>query len=92
MNELHLKAITAYVEMLTIHIDTKTMDTTFHEQTEQFYETLFEVAHKIGEKHIDLGGKLKNTSLGEKQKQAHDIIVNLKKEIESYNKNNEVSL
>jgi len=92
MNELHLKAIKAYIEMLTIHIDTKTMDTRFHEQTEEFYETLFEVAHKIGEKHVDLGGKLEDSNLEQKQQQAHDIIVNLKKEIESYNKNSEVSL
>ncbi|MDP2395834.1 MAG: hypothetical protein Q8M44_02870 [bacterium] len=54
MKELHLKAIKAYIEMLTIHIDTKTSDVEFHKETESFYESLFEVAHKIGEKHVDL--------------------------------------
>ncbi|MFC1797789.1 hypothetical protein ACFLY2_01030 [Patescibacteria group bacterium] len=47
MKDLHEKAIKAYIDMLTIHIDTKTTDSTFHEKTEGFYDTLFEVAHTI---------------------------------------------
>ncbi|MDR1988385.1 MAG: hypothetical protein LBQ24_06795 [Candidatus Peribacteria bacterium] len=45
--ELHEKAIKAYIEMLQIHITTKTVDTTFHKATEDFYTTLFNVLHKI---------------------------------------------
>jgi len=47
MKELHQKALEAYTEMLQIHIDTKTTDLLFHKETESFYDTLFEVAHKI---------------------------------------------
>jgi len=92
MKELHLKAIKAYIEMLSIHIDTKTTDVVFHKETEEFYETLFEVAHKIWEKYVDLWGKLSETSLEEKKKQANSIIENLKKDIETYKENNEVTL
>jgi len=47
MKELFQKAIKAYIDMLTIHIDTKTTDVVFHKETEKFYETLFDVAHEI---------------------------------------------
>jgi DNA-binding ferritin-like protein len=92
MKELHLKAVKAYIEMLTLHIDSKTMSRAFHKETEEFYEKLFTVAHEIGEKHVDLGGKLSGSTLEEKQQEAHNIIVNLKKEVESYKENNKVSL
>ena len=92
MKNLHEKAIKAYIDMLTIHIDTKTTDQTFHEKTEEFYETLFEVAHAIWEKYVDLGWSLEQTSLDDKKKQANKIITNLRKEIENYKNNNEVSL
>ena len=35
------KALKAYLEMLEIHIDTKTTDIVFHEKTQDFYEKLF---------------------------------------------------
>ncbi len=92
MKELHLKAIKAYVDMLSIHIDTKTTDAVFHKETEAWYETLFDVAHEIWEKYVDLGGKLSDTSLDEKMKEANKIIKNLRKDIEDYKKNNEISL
>lgn len=92
MKELHLQAMKAYIEMLTLHIDSKTLDIGFHEQTEWFYETLFKTAHEIWEKHVDLWGKLEDTSIEDKKKQANKIIVDLKKEIENYKNNNEVSL
>lgn len=92
MKELHLKAIKAYIEMLSIHIDTKTSDSEFHKDTESFYETLFEVAHKIWEKHVDLWGKLSDDNLEYKKKKANEIIVNIRKEIENYKENNEVTL
>jgi len=92
MKKLYEKALKAYIEMLAIHIDTKTTDALFHNETEKFYETLFDVAHEIGEKYVDLWGKLDNTSLEEKKQRANKIIEDLRKEIENYHKNNEVSL
>ena len=92
MKELHLKALQAYISMLTIHIDTKAMDSDFHAMTEEFYETLFEVAHKIWEKHIDLNWSLESSSLEVKKIEANKIIQNLKRELESYVKDNDITL
>ena len=92
MNDLYKKAIEAYTEMLQIHIDTKTLDADFHKETEVFYESLFDLAHDVWEKHVDLWGQLNNSSLEEKKKRANEIIMNMRKEVESYAKNNEMSL
>jgi len=92
MKNLHQKAIEAYIEMLEIHIDTKTTDAEFHKETEEFYETLFEVAHKIWEKHVDLWWKLSEKTLDEKKQRANTIISNMRKDIESYHKDNEITL
>ena len=92
MKELFQKAIKAYIDMLTIHIDTKTTDVVFHKETEKFYETLFDVAHEIWEKYVDLWWKLENSSLDEKKQQASKIIEDLKNSIEEYHKNNDVTL
>lgn len=92
MKNLYTKALNAYTEMLSLHIATKTTDNPFHKESESFYDTLFEVAHKIWEKHVDLWGDLFDISLEEKKKRALEIIVNLKKEIENYKENNKVSL
>ncbi len=92
MKELHKKAIQAYLEMLTIHIDTKATDVVFHEKTDVFYNELFEVAHKIWEKYVDLGWKLTDMTLDEKKKRANELIKNLREEIENYKGNNEVTL
>lgn len=92
MKDLHKKALEAYIKMLTIHIDTKTSDALFHWETEGYYEKLFEVAHRIWEKYVDLDGKLLDKSLDEKKKEANETIKSLIKEIENYKENNEVSL
>lgn len=92
MEKLHRKALEAYIEMLSIHIDTKTTDLGFHKETENFYEVLFKVAHDIWEKYVDLGGKLLDSSLEEKKQRANSIISDLRKEIENYKENNKVSL
>lgn len=92
MNDLYFKALKAYTEMLTIHIATKTTDNPFHKESESFYETLFDIAHKIWEKHVDLWWDLFELSLDEKKKKALEIIQNLVKEIEEYKDNNKVSL
>ncbi len=92
MKELYQKALKAYLEMLEIHIDTKTTDVVFHEKTGDFYEKLFEVAHSIWERYVDLDGKLREDSLEEKKKRANEIISNLKKEIETYHEKNEITL
>jgi len=82
MRDLHLKAIESYIEMLSIHIDTKTSDADFHKSTESFYEALFEVAHRLWEKYVDLWGKLSDTSLEEKKQRVNSIIKNIRKEID----------
>lgn len=92
MKDLYLKAIKSYIEMLEIHINTKTVDTTFHKETENFYNTLFDVAHKIWEKYVDLGSHLRNDDLLSQKEKANEVIKNLKKEIEKYKENNETTL
>ncbi len=92
MKDLYKKALQAYIEMLEIHIDTKTSDLLFHRETAEFYEKLFSVAHSIGERYIDLDWNLFDSSLSEKKKRANEIISNLRKEIEQYQSNNELSL
>lgn len=92
MKELHKKALEAYLEMLEIHISTKTEDTEFHKATEGFYETLFDVAHKIGEKYVDLGGKLSSENLEAKKKKATKLIKEIRKEIEKYAQKEEITL
>lgn len=92
MKTLYEKAIKAYIEMLELHIDTKTTDIVFHKETELFYETLFNIAHNIWEKFVDLDGKIRTDSLIEKKKKAHEIIYNLRKDIESYKEKNKISL
>jgi len=78
--------------MLLLHIDTKTTDPVFHRESEKFYEVLFDVAHQIGEKYVDLWGNLSNISLEEKKNRAYELIRQIKQEIEEYHKNNEVTL
>ncbi len=92
MKELHLKALQAYLEMLQIHINTKTTDLVFHEKTADFYEKLFSIAHQIGERYIDKDGKLRDDSLESQKQRAHDIIKNLQNDIEVYVKTNTLSL
>ena len=84
MKELHEKAVKAYIDMLRLHIDTKTTDVRFHEITEGFYQTLFRVAHEIWEKHVDLWGSFEDTSLDEKKVKANAIIKNLITDLESF--------
>ena len=92
MKELYKKALEAHNSMLELHIDTKTSDAIFHKETESFYETLFNVAHEIWEKYCDLWGKLTDFSLQEKKNKANSIIKNLRKDLENYKDNNEISL
>lgn len=92
MKNLHQKALEAYIEMLQIHIDTKTTDLLFHKETENFYDTLFSVAHKIWERYVDLDWELVDGSLSNKKKRANEIISNLKREIEEYQANNDLTL
>lgn len=92
MKELHLKALKAYLEMLEIHIDTKTKDLVFHEKTADFYEKLFDVAHKLWERYIDLWWDLRGDDIISKKKRANQIISELKEEIEKYKENNKVTL
>ncbi len=92
MNNLYKKALEAHNIMLDLHIDTKTTDPLFHKETEWFYETLFEVAHNIWEKYVDLWNNLTSLKLQEKKNKANKIINELKKEIEIYKENNKITL
>lgn len=92
MKTLYKKALEAYVEMLTIHIDTKISDYDFHKETEEFYNVLFEAAHLIGEKHVDLGGSLGDDTLKEKKQKAHDIIAALREAIQKENEKKDTTL
>lgn len=92
MKKLYETALAAYIEMLQIHIDTKTQDIVFHEKTWDFYEKLFDVAHQIGERYVDLDGNLRSDTLDEKKKRVNEIIKNLKNEIETYQANNDLTL
>ena len=42
-----------YKQMLLIHIGTKTNDLLFHQASEKFYETLFDIFHQTSEKRQD---------------------------------------
>lgn len=92
MNELFEKAFAAYTQMLKIHINTKTMDRDFHEATEAFYDTLFKCAHKIWEKHVDLGGRLSGEKLQEEKELALKTLEDFKKELEEFNTKWNISL
>lgn len=92
MNDLYLKALKAYTDMLTIHIKTKTKDSDFHNETEKFYEALFDVAHEIWEKDTDLHEPISDVEFDNFKKAANNIIKNLREDIERFHKENEVSL
>lgn len=42
-----------YTQVLLAHIQTKTVDSQFHEKSAEFYKLLFEVFHTISEKRQD---------------------------------------
>lgn len=92
MKDLHKKALEAYIKMLTIHIDTKNKDDLLHAETEAYYLKLFDVAHRVGERHVDLGWEFESSSVDEKKKQVVDIISGLRTDIEEYSKSNDISL
>jgi DNA-binding ferritin-like protein len=51
----NLARLTAiYLKVLQNHIATKTTYSQFHEKSESFYDTLFDVVHSIWEKRVDL--------------------------------------
>lgn len=60
LKQLFGKALLAYVEVLELHIDSKTTDKNFHEVTWDIYETLFDITHTSAEKYIDLWGSLRS--------------------------------
>jgi len=53
MNQLK-RLFEIYHKLLLIHIGTKTVDLTFHQASEKFYEKFFDVFHKISEKLQDI--------------------------------------
>ena len=92
MKDLHKKALEAYLEMLEIHIDTKSQYSGLHLWTEKYYETMFEIAHKIWERYVDLWGKLRDDSLENKKKRVNELISNLRENIEQYMEEEEITI
>jgi len=92
MKDLYKKILEAHNKMLEIHIDSKTMEADFHNENEKFYEELFEVAHLIWEKHVDLGWQIWTSSLEEKKAEAYNILKEVRTDVENYAKNNEITL
>lgn len=60
LKKLFLDSLLAYIEMVEIHLDTKTVDKITHELTRDFYELLFNITHEIGERYVDLDGQLRD--------------------------------
>lgn len=92
MEKIFQKALEAHTAMLLLHIDSKTLDHDFHQATESFYQGLFDVAHEIGEKYVDLWSHLETSDIKTKKQQAFDIIKKLREEIDSYARENELTL
>lgn len=86
MKELFLKALLTYVEVLEIHIDTKIGNEPFHRKTWEFYEELFNIAHTIWERCVDLWEPLRwdNGNCVEQSNKLLEVLENLKKEIEVF--------
>ena len=91
MNKLYWEALKAYIEVLELHIDTKTNDYIFHKESENIYKELFEIAHSLGEKHVDLWWTIDWKTL-DKRKKSLLILQNLKEKIEKYKQEENVSL
>jgi len=92
MEKIFQKALEAHKAMLLLHIDSKTLDHDFHQATESFYEGLFDVAHQLGEKHVDLWSHHEPSNIKTKKQQAFDTIKKLREEIESYSRENKLTL
>lgn len=84
MQEIYVAALLAYIEILEIHIDTKSGNEPLHRKTWEFYEWLFEIAHWLGERHVDLGGHVREDT-GNCDAQASrvvEILLDLKAKLE----------
>lgn len=84
MQELFAAALLAYVEMLEIHIDTKTWSEPLHRKTEEFYEWLFDIAHDIWERYVDLWWHIREDT-GNCEVQSNrvvEILMDLKSKLE----------
>jgi len=58
MLDLYYYLLQNYILMLGIHIHVKTLNHEFHEETQERYELLFDIAHEVGERFVDLGWEL----------------------------------
>lgn len=85
MKDLFAKALIAYVELLEIHIDSKTGDEPFHEKTWEFYELLFNIAHDIWERYVDLWEALRSDQwdCSAQANRVVELLTTLKDELES---------
>lgn len=92
MKETYIKILKAYLEMLEIHINTKTIDPIFHQKTQEFYEKLFDIAHNLWERFIDLDWKIRNDSIQEQKTRALELLTQSLKDLEDLNSNWNLSL
>lgn len=85
LKELFWKSLLAYIEVLEIHIDSKTTDKNLHEITSDMYRSLFEITHSIAERYVDLWGSLRSDHWNCKSQWSRlvDILTTLKSDIES---------
>lgn len=85
LEEIYVKALLAYVEMLEIHIDTKNWSEPFHRKTWDFYELLFSIAHDIWERNVDLWWTIRKDhgNCVNQSVRVIKILTSLKEELES---------
>ncbi|UFX82741.1 hypothetical protein [Candidatus Absconditicoccus praedator] len=91
MQKLYKDLLQNYIEMLDIHIDCKQTDMPFHEITEEFYEKLFEIAHEIGERHVDDGGRTRDDSVQDQKQKAASLLSDTVQKLESSLENDDLS-
>lgn len=93
LKELYEKAFLAYVEMLEIHIDTKTTSDNLHRKTDNAYRMLFNIAHSIAERYIDLWWTLRQDhwNCNSQSSRAIEILEELKESLSSISSSEEIS-
>lgn len=92
MNTLFEKAFETYKAMLLLHMDSKTLDNDFHQATEVFYGGLFDIAHEVWEKYVDLWSHHETSDILTKKQQAVWLIASLRKDMEQYVQDNDITL
>lgn len=69
-----------YKRLFILHIETKTIDSQFHEKSQEFYEEMFAIVHEIAEKRQDIEADAPTDA--KYWKEAYDLIEESKQIIE----------